>query len=115
VDLTWRDAVSTLAETVILIIYAAYLSGSLWLISSTWSTAAVVLFIGLGGRVVGAGGHKTPSRELFHRALRVVAVVFGVIALLAGLSAVLVSSAYSLKIFIMSSIIVWASMVLSHI
>jgi hypothetical protein len=114
-DLTWRDAVSTLAEIVILIIYAAYLGGSLWLISSTWATAAVLLFVGLGGRVVGAGGQKAPSREFFHRALRVTAAVFSVIALLAGLSAVLVSSAYALKIFILSSIIVWAATVLSHV
>lgn len=114
-DLTWRDAVSSLAEVAILIIYAYYLSGSLWPISSTWATAAVLLFIGLGGRVVGVGGRNAPSKELFHRALRVAAAVFGVVALLAGLSAVLASSAYSLKIFILSSIIVWASMVLSHI
>lgn len=114
-DLTWRDAVSTLALVIILVIYATYLAGGFWLISSTWAAAAVVLIIGLAGRVVSAGDKAVRSAELFHRVLRVAAAVFGVIALLAGLTALFLSSAYALKIFIMSSIVVWVSTLLSHI
>jgi hypothetical protein len=116
VDLTWRDAVSTLAMVVMLIIYAVYLSGGVWLISSAWATAAVLLIVGLGGRVVSV--RKTthpPSAELLHRLLAIAAAVFGIIALLAGLSAVVVGSAYALKIFIMASIVVWAVVVFSHV
>ena len=114
-DLTWRDAVSSLAMALMLIIYGTYIAGGFWLISSTWAAAAVMLIIGLGGRVIGVGGHAVPSAEFFHRALRVTATLFGVIALLAGLAALFLSSAYALQIFIMSSIIVWASTVLSHV
>jgi len=114
-DLTWRDAVSSLAMAIMLIIYAGHGAGGFWLISSTWAAAAVLLIVGLGGRVISAGGKAVPSGELFPRLLRVAAAVFGVIALLAGLSAVILSSAYALRIFIMSSIIVWAATVLSHV
>lgn len=114
-DLTWRDAVSSLAMAIMLIIYGGYVAGGFWLISSTWATAAVLLIVGLGGRAITAGGKAVPSAELFHRALRVAAAVFGVIALFAGLAALILSSAYSLGIFIMSSIVVWAASVLSHI
>lgn len=114
-DLTWRDAVSTLALVIMLVVYAAYLTGGFWLISSTWAAAAVLLVVGLGGRVIGVGGRAVPSAELFHRVLRIAAATFGVIALLAGLSALFLSSAYALKIFIMSSIVVWVTTVLSHI
>lgn len=114
-DLTWRDAVSTLAMAIMLIIYAAHGASGFWLISSTWAAAAVLLMVGLGGRVISAGGKAVPSSELFHRLLRVAAALFGVIALLAGLSALILSSAYALRIFIMSSIIVWAATVLSHV
>lgn len=114
-DLTWRDAVSSLAMTIMLVIYWAYLAGGFWLISSTWATAALLLIIGLGGRVISAGDKAAPSAELFHRLLRVAAAVFGVIALLAGLTALILSSAYALWIFIMTSIVVWAATVVSHI
>lgn len=115
-DLTWRDAVSTLAMVVMLIIYGVYLSGGFWIMSSTWATAAVLLIVGLGGRMVSV--HKTmdpPSEELLRRLLAIAAAVFGIIALLAGLSAVVVGSAYALKIFIMASIVVWAVVVISHV
>lgn len=114
-DLTWRDAVSTLALIIMLLIYVSYMTGSFWLISSTWAAAAVLLIVGIGGRMISVGGKAIPSGELFHRLVRVAAGVFGVIALLAGLSAVMLSSAYALKIFIMSSIIVWAATLVSHV
>lgn len=114
-DLTWRDAVSSLVMAIMLVIYGTYVAGGFWLISSTWAAAAVLLIVGLGGRVISVGGKAVPSGELFHRLLRVAGALFGVIALLAGLSAVILSSAYTLRIFILSSIIVWAATVLSHV
>ena len=115
-DLTWRDAVATLAMVVMLIIYAVYLAGGVWLMSSTWATAAVMLIVGLGGRVVSIRKTAQPtSAELLHRLLAIAAAVFGIIALLAGLSAVVAGSAYALKIFIMASIVVWAVVVVSHV
>lgn len=114
-DLTWRDAVSTFALVIMLVVYVAYLTGSFWLISSTWAAAAVLLLVGLGGRVVSVGGKAIPSAERFHQVLRITATVFGIIALLAGISALVLSSAFALKILIMTSIIVWLATVVSHI
>ena len=113
-ELTWRDAVSTLAMAAMLIIYAVYLAGGIWLISSTWAAAAVLLIVGLAGRVISAGG-KPQSAALPHRLLSLASAVFGIIALLAGFSALLASSAYALKIFVMSSIVTYLAGVVSHI
>lgn len=114
-DLTWRDAVSSLAMAMMLVIYGAYVAGGFWLISSTWAAAAVLLIIGLGGRVITAGGKAVPAAGLFHRAVNGTAVVFGILALFAGLGALILSSGYALRIFIASSIVVWAATVVSHI
>jgi hypothetical protein len=114
VELTWRDAVSTLAMAVMLIIYAVFLAGGFWLISSAWATAALLLIVGLAGRVISAGG-KAPPAGLLHRMLKFASASFGVIALLAGLIALFLSSSYALRIFIMSSIVAWLTDVVSHI
>jgi hypothetical protein len=114
-DLTWRDAVSSLTIAVMLVIYAAYLTRAFWLISSTWAAAAVILIVGIGGRAISHEAKAAASAELLHRTARVAAAGFGVIALLAGITALLLSSGYSLKIFIMSSIVAWLAGVVSHI
>jgi hypothetical protein len=116
-DLTWRDAVATLALIVMLAIYGAYLSaGSKWLLSSSWATAAVLLVVGLAGLVISVRGEvHGRSRGFFAAAMRITAAVFGVIALLAGLAALLIDSAYALKILVMASIVVWSSTTLSHV
>lgn len=114
-NLTWRDAVSSLAMTIMLVVYVAYLSHAFWLISSTWAAAGVLLIVGIGGRAISHDGSAAQPTELLHRVARVAAAVFAVIALLAGLSAVLLDSGYSLKIFIMSSIVAWLASVLRHI
>jgi hypothetical protein len=115
-DLTWRDAISTLVLVAMLVIYAEYLGGGLWLISSTWATSAVVLILGLGGRVISIRGDaRVRYRERFHAILSVVATAFTVIALTFGLAALLADSAYALKILIMASIVVWAASLLSHV
>ncbi|HYK33593.1 MAG TPA: hypothetical protein VEV63_16605 [Streptosporangiaceae bacterium] len=114
-DLTWRDAVSSLTIAIMLVVYVAYLTGAFWLISSTWAAAGVILIVGIGGRVISHDAKAAASAELLHKTARLAAAAFGVIALLAGLAALLLSSGYSLKIFIMSSIVAWLAGVISHI
>jgi hypothetical protein len=116
-DLTWRDLFSTLALGLILIVYMSYSQGArLWLISSAWSAAAVILLIGLGGRAISVrGGIHGKSRELFPIVLRAAASALGVIALGAGLIALFGDSAYALKIEVMTSIAVWGALSLSHV
>src|SRR5215469_10893513 len=69
-----------------------------------------------GGLVVSVRGHvHGRSKELFAAAMRITASVFGIIALLAGVAALLVDSAYALKILVMSSIVTWLGTTVSHI
>ncbi len=114
-DLTWRDVISTLALVAILVIYAAYLGASLGLFSSAWATASMILLIGLGGRVISVRGDAGRPRQRYQLVLQVVATVIGVVALLAGVSALILDSAYALKLLVMSSIVVWAVSVVSHV
>lgn len=116
-DLTWRDALSTAFLVAIIVVYAGYLAAAdMILIGSTWATSAVILLLGLAGRVLGARGEiNVSSPGLFRVALRLTMGVFGTIALLAGLIAVIAGSAFALKILVMTSIVTWAAMVLSHV
>jgi hypothetical protein len=115
-DLTWRDAISTLVLVVMIVVYAEYLQGSLWLISSPWATSAVVLMLGLGGRLISVRGDaRVRFRERIHAILSVAATVFAVIALIFGFAALVADSAYALKILIMASIAGWAAGTLSHV
>jgi MFS family permease len=116
-DLTWRDAISTLALCVIVVLYSTYLeSPGGWLLSSTWATAAAILIIGLGGLVVGVRGDKHGrSQELFGVITRRASSVFAVIGLIVGLGALVADSAYALKLLVMSSLVAWASLLLSHV
>jgi len=115
-DLTWRDAISTLILVVILVVYFEYLQGGVWLISSAWATTAVVLILGLGGRVISVRGDaRVREQEMLRTVCRIAATVFGVIALIAGLAALLLDSAYALKILITASVLTWAAGTGSHV
>ncbi len=115
-NLTWRDAISSLALCAILVIYAVYLAGGLWLFSSTWAAAAAILIVGLGGRAISVRGDALVStHERLHQVLRIGAAAITVIALLAGLTALIAGSAYALKILVMTSIIVWVTGLVGHI
>ncbi|MGI9004836.1 MAG: hypothetical protein ACR2FU_01295 [Streptosporangiaceae bacterium] len=102
-DLTWRDAVSTLAIVVITIAYAAYLAGtSLLLISSAWATTAVILVLGFGCAVNATG--DLYARPHSAEVLRRITTVISMIALIAGLIGLISSGAYALKILVMATI-----------
>jgi ABC-type Na+ efflux pump permease subunit len=106
--LTWKDAVSTLTLALIVATYAVYVGGaSLWLISSTWATTAVILIFGLICAVCAVGGSYTRPRPRSAQVLSGIAIVVGVIALFAGLTGMVTDSAYALKILVMTTMVVW--------
>jgi hypothetical protein len=99
--LTWRDAVSSLAVAVIVIVYAAYLGGtSLLLISSAWATSAVVLVLGLSCAVVAASDLYTRPQPRSGEVFRRISTVLGTIAVIAGLIGLITSSAHALEILV---------------
>jgi hypothetical protein len=116
-DLTWRDAISTLAVGAIFLLYMTFMQGgALPLLSSAWANAAAILVIGLGGMVISVRGDShTRSKELFQVILRRAASVLGVIALIAGLAALVADSSRALTILVAFSIMVWGASVVSHV
>jgi hypothetical protein len=114
--ITWRDAVSAVALGLIIIVYMSHLSDGSWLLSSTWATAAVILLLGIGGRAIGVHGdaHRRP-KEWFPALLRRIASALGVVALAAGLIALLGDSAFALRILVLTSIVVWGAISLGHV
>ena len=114
--LTWRDAVSTLAAALIVVAYAAYVGGaSLWLISSTWATTAVIVILGLICAVFAIGDSRSRPRTRWAQILSVITIVLGVIALLAGLAGMVINSAYSLKILVMAMLVLWTIGTTMHV
>src|ERR1022692_3752870 len=114
--LTWRDAVSALALGLVLIVYAAYLQGAtLWLISSTGATTAVVLILGGGCAVCAAGDLYTRPQSRPFWIVSGFAAGIGLIALGAGLIGLIGSSAFALKILVMATIILWGTATMAHV
>jgi hypothetical protein len=107
--LTWKDAVSTLAMALIIVAYSAYVGGaSLWLISSTWATTAVILVLGLICAVCAIGDSYIRPRPRSAQILSGIAIALGVIALFAGLAGMVIDSAYALKILVMTMLVLWS-------
>jgi hypothetical protein len=103
--LTWRDAISSLAILVIVIAYSAYLGGAgLLLISSAWAMSAVVLALGLGSAVVVASDLYTRPQPRPGEIFRRIITALGTIAIIAGLSGLITSSAHALEILVVVTI-----------
>ena len=114
--LTWRDAVSTLALVIILVVYAAYNFGtSLLLISSAWATTAVVLVLGFGCAVTATADLYARPQPPSAGIVRRIATTIGIIALIAGLAGLVTGSAYPLKILVMATIVLWAPATVWHV
>jgi FtsH-binding integral membrane protein len=114
--LTWRDAVSSVAILVIVLVYIAFLGGaSLLLVSSAWATSAVVLVVGIGAAVVGANDLYTRpqprSGELFRR----IVTVLGTIAVIAGIAGLITGSAHALEILVVVTITMLGTATFWHV
>ncbi len=113
--LTWRDAVSTLAIVVIMIVYSAYLEGSnMLLISSAWATSAVVLVLGAGCAVSATGDLYTRPQPRSGEILRRVTAGIGMFGVISGLAGLITGSAYALKILVMAAMVFWGTATAWH-
>jgi len=114
--LTWRDAVSSFAILVILVVYAAYLGGTtLLLISSTWATSAVVLVLGIGCAVVAASDLYTRPQPRSGAVFRRITTVLGTIAVIAGLIGLVTGSAHALEILVVVTITLLGTATFWHV
>ena len=114
--LTWRDAISSLVIVVIMITYAAYLQGtSLLLISNAWSTAAVVMVLGIGCAVSAAGDLYTRTQPRSGEVFKWVVTVLAAIALIAGVFGLITGSPHALEILVVVTIAMWGTATFWHV
>jgi hypothetical protein len=112
--LTWKDAVSTVFMAAIVIIYVAFLnSTTAWLISSARGTAAAVLVLGFVG-----GCAMSAAAELYQgtraRTYTSFASVLGVIALAAGVVALITAITVALAIRVVATLALWLAATARH-
>jgi hypothetical protein len=115
--LTWKDAVTTGFMAVIVAAYVAFLNGtSLWLISSARGTAGAVLVLGIvGGCALSSAADLyvgTQSRST--RAFATLATLGGIIALVAGVIAMITGSTVALAILVAATIALWLIATMRH-
>jgi len=112
--LTWKDAVSTVFMAAIVVIYAAFLnSTTAWLISSARGTAAAVLVLGfVGGCAMSAAAEQ--YQDTRPRAYTSFASVLGVIALVAGVAALITASTVALAILVVATLALWLAATARH-
>jgi len=112
--LTWKDAVSTVFMAAIVIIYVAFLnSTTAWLISSARGTAAAVLVLGfVGGCAMSAAAEQYQDTRA--RAYTSFASVLGVIALVAGVVALITASTVALAILVVATLALWLAATARH-
>ena len=113
-SLTWKDAVSAVFMTAIAVIYVAFLNSSTaWLISSARGTAAAVLVLGVvGGCAMGAAGEQYQGARA--GAYTGFASVLGVIALVAGVAALITASTVALAILVVATLALWLAATARH-
>ena len=112
--LTWKDAVSTVFMTAIVVIYAAFLgSTTAWLISSVRGTAAAVLVLGMVGGcgMSAAAGQYQDARARLYASL---ASVLGATALVAGVTALITGSTVALAILVTATLALWLVATVRH-
>ncbi|MBC6445829.1 hypothetical protein [Actinokineospora xionganensis] len=106
-NLTWRDATSSLLVAAILVPYAWFVGGGgALLVHDARGVAATGLVFGIAACVVGArvNGERMPALP---QALALAAAVFGVLTLV-------IDAAWSLTFFIATAVLLWAFTTVRH-
>ena len=115
--LTWKDGVSTLFMGAIALIYLAFLDGTdLLLISSARGTTAAVLILGMVGGCMlsGAGDLYQGQQSQTVRAWRVIAAVWGAVALAAAVAGLASGSTVALGVLVAATGALWLAATLRH-
>jgi hypothetical protein len=114
--LTWRDLVSSVAVTVMVVAYALFAYGtSLLLLSSAWAASAVELVLGSICAVTAAGDLHTQPQPRQGVIFRRITTVLGAIALLAGLAGLIANSAHAVEILVVTTTFLWLTGTIWHV
>ena len=114
--LTWRDLVSSIAITLLVLAYVAFMFGShLVLLSSAWSTSAVGLVLGAICAVFAAADLHTRPQPRPGRVARRITTVLGAIALVAGLAGLVVNTAKPVEVLVVAMGFLWLTGTLWHV
>jgi len=114
--LTWRDLASSAVLVAIVLAYWALLfqTGPA-LISSAWATSAVELVLGAICAVTAAIDLHTRPQPRAGRIVRRITIVFGSIALVAGLAGMVGNSTHAVEILVVAMVWLWLAATCWHV
>ncbi len=115
--LTWKDGVSTLFMGAIAGVYLVFLHGTnLWPISSARGTTAAVLILGMAGgwMLSGAGDLYQGQQSQTVRAWRMIAAVWGTVALAAAVAGLASGSTVALAVLVAATGALWLAATMRH-
>ena len=114
--LTWRDIVSSVAISLLVLAYVSFAFGSsLVLISSAWATSAVGLVLGAICAVFAAADLHTRPQPWPGRIARRITTVLGAIALVAGLVGLAANNPKALEVLVVAMGFLWLTGTLWHV
>ena len=116
IGLTWRDLVSSATIAVMVLAYTAFIFGTrLLLLSSAWAASAVELVLGILCAVFAAGDLHTRPQPWHGVIFRKITTVLGSIALLAGLSGLIVNSGQAVEVLVVATAFLWLTATIWHV
>jgi hypothetical protein len=116
IGLTWRDLVSSATIAVMILAYTAFIYGTrLLLLSSAWAASAVELVLGALCAVTAAADLHTRPQPWHGVIFRKITTVLGVIALLAGLTGLIVNSGQAVEILVVATGFLWLTATIWHV
>lgn len=114
--LTWRDIVSSVAISLIVLAYGELMFGShMVLVSSAWTTSAVVLVLGAVCAVFATADLHTRPQPRPGRVARRITTVLGAIALVAGLAGLASNNPKAVEILVVAMGFLWLTGTLWHV
>ena len=114
--LTWRDLVSSIAITAIVLTFAVYKMGQHPpVVASAASASMVALVLSIGCAVVAAIDLHTQQLSKLGVIYRRITTVAGSIALCAGLAGVVASSGQALEILVVATAVLWLTATVWHV
>jgi len=114
--LTGKDVAATVFTALVVAVFIAFRQGSdLPLLGSVRGTAGVVLFLGwVGGCALSGVGHVYSPAARTSKALVAALTLFGVVALTAGVVAVVASSEVALAVLVTATVMLWLLSTVRH-
>jgi hypothetical protein len=116
IGLTWRDLVSSATIAVMVLAYTAFFFGTrLLLLSSPWAASAVELVLGALCAAFAAGDLHARPQPWHGVIFRKITTVLGSIALLAGLTGLIVNSGQAVEVLVVATGFLWLTATIWHV